>query len=240
MINAYGEGKVRLQCYSESDVVTLVLNKVLYVPEISKNLLSVSAMTQMGAEVSFDDGKCCVTKEGKTISIGHIINSKLYMVNTEEYAHIATAKPSMEQWHCRFGHLNFGYVNKLAQGKLVEGMNYSNGKVNQECEACAQAKMHRIPFPKQSTKKTSQPLELIHSDLCGPMNVDSIGGSKYVLTFTDDYTRYVTVYFLKYKSEVLSKFEEYVNMVQNATLISSLKDKTPYECWFGKKPNVSK
>ena len=180
-------------------------------------MLSVSAMTLMGAEVSFDDGKCCVTKEGKTISIGHIINSKLYMVNREEYAHIATAKPSMEQWHCRFGHLNFGYVNKLAQGKLVEGMNYSNGKVNQECEACAQAKMHRIPFPKQSTKKTSQPLELIHSDLCGPMNVDSIGGSKYVLTFTDDYTRYVTVYFLKYKSEVLSKFEEYVNMVQNAT-----------------------
>ncbi len=47
------------------------------------------------------------------------------------------------------------------------------------------------------------------------MNVESIGGSKYVLTFTDDYTRYVTVYFLKSKSEVLSKFEEYVNMVEN-------------------------
>ena len=73
--------------------------------------------------------------------------------------------------------------------------------------------MHKIPFP----KKTSQALELIHSDLCGPMNVESIGGSKYVLTFTDDYTRYVTVYFLKSKSEVLSKFEEYVNMVENAT-----------------------
>ncbi len=77
--------------------------------------------------------------------------------------------------------------------------------------------MHKIPFPKQSTKKTSRPLELIHSDLCGPMNVESIGGSKYVLTFTDDYTRYVTVYFLKSKSEVLSKFEEYVNMVENMT-----------------------
>ena len=77
--------------------------------------------------------------------------------------------------------------------------------------------MHRIPFPKQSVKKTSQPLELLHSDLCGPMNVDTIGGSKYVLTFTDDYSRYVTVYFIKSKSEVLSKFKEYVNMVENAT-----------------------
>ncbi|CAB4021584.1 Retrovirus-related Pol poly from transposon TNT 1-94, partial [Paramuricea clavata] len=218
VIKAYGEGKVRLQCYDESGVVVaLVLNKVLYVPEITKNLLSVSAMTQMGAEVLFNDGKCYVTKDGRTISIGHINDSQLYMVNTEDYAHIATAKPSLEQWHCRFGHLNFGYVNKLAQGNLVNGMNYSNGKVSQECEACAQAKMHRIPFPKQSTKKTSRPLELIHSDLCGPMNVDSIGGSKYVLTFTDDHTRYVTVYFLKSKSEVLSKFEEYVTMVENAT-----------------------
>ena len=92
-------------------------------------------------------------------------------------------------------------------------MNHSSGTVNQECEACAQAKMHKIPFP----KKTSRAFELIHSDLCGPMNVESIGGNKYVLTFTDDYKRYVTVYFLKSKSEVLSKFEQYVNMVENAT-----------------------
>ncbi len=217
VIKAYGEGTVELQCYDGADGITLALNKVLYVPEITKNLLSVPVMTQMGAEVLFDNGKCSITKDGRTINIGHIVDNQLYTLNTEEYAHIATAKPSLEQLHCRFGHLNFGYVNKLAQGNMVEGMNYSTGTVNQECEACAQAKMHKIPFPKQSTKKTSRPLELIHSDLCGPMNVESIGGSKYVLTFTDDYTRYVTVYFLKSKSEVLSKFEEYVNMVENMT-----------------------
>ena len=49
------------------------------------------------------------------------------------------------------------------------------------------------------------------------MNVDSVGGSKYVLTFTDDYTRYVTAYFIKSKSEVLSKFMEYVTMMENET-----------------------
>ena len=70
VIKAYGEGKVKLQCYDESGIVTLILNNVLYVPEISKNLLSVSAMTQMGAEVLFNDGKCYVTKNGKTIHQG--------------------------------------------------------------------------------------------------------------------------------------------------------------------------
>ena len=70
VITAYGEGKVKLQCYDEFGIVTLILNNVLYVLEITKNLLSVSAMTQMGAEVLFNDGKCYVTKDGKTIHQG--------------------------------------------------------------------------------------------------------------------------------------------------------------------------
>ena len=49
------------------------------------------------------------------------------------------------------------------------------------------------------------------------MNVDSVGGSKYVLTFTDDYTRYVTAYFTKNKSEVLSKYVKDVTMIANET-----------------------
>jgi len=73
--------------------------------------------------------------------------------------------------------------------------------------------MHRIYLPKKSENETHQPLQLVHSDLCGLMNVDSVDGSKYVLTFTDDYTGYVTAYFIKSKSEVLSKFVEYVTMM---------------------------
>ena len=77
--------------------------------------------------------------------------------------------------------------------------------------------MHRVSFPKKSENETHQPLQLVDSDLCGSMNVDSVGGSKYVLTFTDDYTGYVTAYFIKSKSEVLSNFVEYVTMMENET-----------------------
>jgi hypothetical protein len=173
----------------------------------------------MEAEVIFDDEKCHIIKNGKTINIGHLLDSKLYVVNTQpDYVNITTTKaPTLRQWHCRYGHLNFGYINKLAQGNLVTGMKYTKGETNQECEACTRAKMHRIPVPKQSSNRMTQPLELIHSDVCGPMNTDSIGGSKYILTFTDDYTRYVTVNFLKNKSEVYEKFQEYVSMVENFT-----------------------
>ena len=56
---------------------------------------------------------------------------------------------------------------------------------------------------------------MIHTDLCGPLQVNSVGGSRYLLTFTNDDSRYSLVYFLKRKSVVLCKFKEFVNYVEN-------------------------
>ena len=76
-------------------------------------------------------------------------------------------------------------------------------------------KQHRQPFPKKSQSRSSQPLELIHSDVCGPMSVNSVGGSRYFVTFIDDYSRFTTVYFMKHESEALEKFKEFVELVEN-------------------------
>ena len=129
----------------------------------------------MGVEVLFGEGKCIISKNERKVTTGHLVESKLYMENTDGEAHIAsTTSQSLEQWHCHFGYLNYSYIDCLIKGKLVEGMSCSSGVlVNRQCEACAQGKMHRILFPKKSEKKTHQPLQLVHSDLCGPMNVDS-------------------------------------------------------------------
>ena len=58
---------------------------------------------------------------------------------------------------------------------------------------------------------------LLTNIVCGPMNMDSIGGSKYFITFIDDFSRYVCVYYLKQKSEALSKFKEFVSLMTNIT-----------------------
>ena len=190
----------------------------MFVPELTKNLLSVSSIAKNGDVVKFDEQKCIVSKEGKNITIGNIVDGKLYRVNTPEFANVATSStPDLGVWHCRFGNLNHDYINRLAKKQLVDGMKYSDVSFDKECEACALGKMHKLPSPKQSMNRASKPLELIHTALCGPMNVDSIGGSKYMLTFTDDYSRYTTVYFITSKSKTLSKFKEYINMVENST-----------------------
>ena len=69
--------------------------------------------------------------------------------------------------------------------------------------------MHRKPFKSVGEIRSTQKLQLVHSDVCGPMPGESIGGRKYFVTFTDDYSRCCAVYFLKRKSEVLEKFKEF-------------------------------
>ena len=74
------------------------------------------------------------------------------------------------------------------------------------CEGCILGKQHRESFPSGKSIRAKAPLEIIHSDLCGPMQAPSLAGTQYFLTFIDDFTRKAWVYFLKNKSEVFEKF----------------------------------
>ena len=220
VIHALGEGKVKLPTVSGTREIALDLHKVLLVPKLTKNLLSVPAMALMGAEIRFDRDKCLVLKNGKEFVIGCLPDDKLYTVNTVEYAQVSTTDsgPSLEVWHNRLGHLNYNYMNQLIKKEMVDGMNCDSVTESQkECEGCVLGKMQKKPFPKQSQHRATKPYEIVHSDVCGPMQVESKGGSRYMLTFTDDFSRYTTVYFIKSKNEVLSKFREYVNSVEKQT-----------------------
>ena len=70
-------------------------------------------------------------------------------------------------------------------------------------------KFHRKPFVAVGEIRSRRKLELVHSDVCGPMQTVSIGGAKYFVTFIDDYTRCCSVFFLRHKSEVFDKFKEF-------------------------------
>lgn len=77
-----------------------------------------------------------------------------------------------------------------------------------ECESCLLGKMTKAPFTGKGQRATER-LELIHSDVCGPMRVMARGGYYYFITFTDDISRYGYVYLMKNKSDSFEKFKEY-------------------------------
>lgn len=99
--------------------------------------------------------------------------------------------------------------------ELVNGLEYRGQATvdNQQCEICCEAKQTRLPFPSQGSRAEST-LEIVHSDVCGPMETKSVGGSRYFLSFIDDYTRMCFVYFIKSKDEVFETFKNFKNMVE--------------------------
>jgi transposase InsO family protein len=83
------------------------------------------------------------------------------------------------------------------------------------CKGCVHGKHHRLPLPTNGAKRATDILELVHSDVCGPMKQESFGGARYFLTFIDDKTRKTFVYFLKSKNEVFKKFQEFKVFAEN-------------------------
>ena len=84
------------------------------------------------------------------------------------------------------------------------------------CEGCAFGKSHRHPFP-PSEKRATEPLELVHTDLDGPMRTQSIGGYKYFAGFLDDYSGLARAYYLKHKSDAIQAFHDYKAWAETQT-----------------------
>jgi transposase InsO family protein len=82
------------------------------------------------------------------------------------------------------------------------------------CEGCIEGKQHRKPFPSDGGMRATKPLEIVHSDVCGPMRTTSLGGARYFVPYIDDFSRKVWVYLLKSKMECLEKFKEFKALVE--------------------------
>lgn len=81
-------------------------------------------------------------------------------------------------------------------------------------QGCVQAKQPRKNFKSEVLPRTSDLLELIYLDVCGPVNVVTIGGNGYFVSFVDDYRRKMWVYLVKTKDEVLDVFKKFKVMVE--------------------------
>lgn len=230
-LSSYGSGKIKLLLGKNDNTVA----ETMLVPDLSTNLLSVSKLTREGYTVVFDKQGCHFYKMCQVLgdSIGHASNingiykldrvvdrnlqvehsnSSLTVVQGDESAMVAAVPASI--WHKRLGHLSYGGMCTLRKANNIDFQTSENSELQlRNCVACLEGKQVAKPFPSQA-KRATQPLELIHSDILGPMNSCSWGGARFVLTFTDDYSRKSWVYLLRNKSEVRSIFIQFKALVE--------------------------
>ena len=221
VVEALGVGNMQLKMlFKVSDPKQAVLYDVLYVPKLACNLFSVRAAASKGNTVRFEQSKCWIRhKTGRLEGMGSLVG-KLYQLDcepvTEEQASSACEqKNDINLWHQRLGHPSEQRLSDIVRKELVTGIKLPNVSKISFCQSCVEGKMSRKPFKSAGTIRSTGRLELVHSDVCGPMQTESLGGHKYFVTFIDDYSRCCAVYFIKQKSEVFEKFKEFEANVTN-------------------------
>ncbi|KAH9726925.1 hypothetical protein KPL70_008466 [Citrus sinensis] len=157
---------------------------VYHVPGMKKNLLSVAQLTSSGHYVLFGPQNVKTRQEG-----------------------------TADLWHMRLGHVNYSKLSVMVKKSMLKGLPQLDVRTNTVCAGCQYGKAHQLPY-EESKFKAKKPLELIHSDVFGPVKQPSIGGMRYMVTFIDDFSRYVWAFFMKEKSEAFSKFKEFKEIVE--------------------------
>ena len=115
--------------------------------------------------------------------------------------------------HLRYGHLHFGGLDFLQKKKIIKGFP-SIEQLARSCERFILGKNHRDKFISGVSYREKAPLEIVHVDLCGPMQIPSLTGNVYFMSFIDDYSRKNWVYLLKQESQAFDVFKSFKAMAE--------------------------
>ncbi|CAL8107783.1 unnamed protein product [Prunus armeniaca] len=182
----FGDGS-KGKILGKGDVETLglpFLKNVMLVENLQANLISISQLCDDGSSVWFDKDQCYVAD----------FQGKKVM----------SGMRSKDNCYCI----------QLSKNECVRGLPKLSGKSAGVCGACQLGKQVKSAHKSISYISTSQPLDLLHMDLVGPIQTESIGGKKYMLVLVDDFTRFTWVDFLREKSDAFKSFRGLCNKIQ--------------------------
>jgi len=196
----------------------LELNNCYFVPSLSRNIVSPSCLMKDGYSFASENNGCVISKNNMFVALASIKNG-LFILNLDDSLvcniivkrHWLTDLNPTYMWHCRLSHISEKRMKKLHADGLLTSFDFESYET---CEACLLGKMTKAPFT-GVPERASDLLELIHTDVCGPMSSTARGGFQYFITFTNDLSRYGYVYLMRHKSETFQKFKEFQNEVEN-------------------------
>ena len=209
-----GVGKVK---FTKRDGTSIVLQGVRYIPEISRNLISMGTLEEEGNEFRGSKGILRVMQNNKELMKGnrraslYILEAQAEKSGSESLATVSGEGDQTQLWHSRMGH-----IGQQAMEILSKKGCFGNDRVSEIkfCEDCVIGKTHKASFG-TAQHVTKEKLDYVHSDLWGSPNVPhSLGRCQYFISFTDDWSRKVWIYFLKTKDEAFSAFTEWKRMVE--------------------------
>nr|GEW56035.1 ribonuclease H-like domain-containing protein [Tanacetum cinerariifolium] len=200
---------------------TITIKRVYYIEWLNHNLFSVGQFCDANLEVAFRKSTCYILdQKGNNLLTGSH-GTNLYFITLQETSTpnliCLMAKATSSQtwlWHRRLSHLNFDTINLLSKDKFVTGLLKLKFVKDHLYSSYELGKAKRKSFYTKTTLSLKRRLQLLHMDLCGPMQVESINGKKYVFVIVDDYSRYTWTHFLRFKDETPAVLIDFLTLVQ--------------------------
>ena len=201
---------------SNEELKKIVLKDALFVPDNSKNLISVSKLREAGVDVSFGEKlKINFNKVSFPFEVENgLFVWKTFPCSNENCFNV----DSLQLWHAKMGHNNFSDLKRLPE--FVEGMKIGDPK-NDCCEICELNKSKKQPVPKDCMTRAKEILDIVHTDVLGKFSPEAVDGHCYAIGFVDSFSRFSKVYFMKTRDEVLDKFKQFcADVGKPGTLVS--------------------
>ncbi|GJR14784.1 putative ribonuclease H-like domain-containing protein [Tanacetum coccineum] len=202
---------------------------VYFVKELKFNLFSVSQMCDKKNSVLFTETECLViSPDFKLLDESQVLlkvpkQNNMYSFDLKNVVPSGGltclfAKATIDEsnlWHRRLGHINFKTMNKLVRGNLVRGLPSKLFENDHTCVACQKGKQHKASYKTKLVSSISQPLQMLHMDLFGPISVRSINHKTYCLVVTDDYSMFSWVSILATKDETSGILKAFITGIEN-------------------------
>jgi transposase InsO family protein len=208
-----GDLNIVLRNKFDGKQMTVALKKVAYVPSFTVNLISIRALTEDDVEVRFTSTKCFIANDTGVYTLATVSDS-LYKLKihfgVSESALSTESLKCVHDWHKAMCHKNLKHIKSVAN---IMSLSMRKCNCSDVCESCLKGKFHALPFP-QKSEKPSKARDIIASDICGPFNVESMGKSRYFITFVDVATDYTEVKTLRNRHECKEKVIEFMNKMK--------------------------
>ncbi|XP_024010096.1 uncharacterized protein LOC112085206 [Eutrema salsugineum] len=184
------------------------LANVYLVHGLQANLISISQLCDEGLTVVFTKRDCrAVDDVGKVILQGIRSGNNCYMWNSScKEEKCFTACDDLHLWHQRLGHMNVRSLANLVDKEIVRGVPRVKGVDKSVCGPCTQGKQVKIQHKRVPDVQSKAVLNLVHMDLMGPVQTESLGGKRYVFVLVDDFSQYTWVRFLREKTKTAESF----------------------------------
>nr|GEV17080.1 putative RNA-directed DNA polymerase [Tanacetum cinerariifolium] len=218
-MNVEGKGKMKLVLNG----ATYVIQDVYYVPELKNNLLSIGQLQQRSLSFLFQANSCKVFHPDRGLVFQSTMSTNRMYPLSEDTNNVAEQKTdgclyssddsAAKLWHERLGHISKTGMKTLQQKGMVRDL--PNFTIDTSiCGDCMVGKQTKEAIPRSSSWRAEEILDLIHSDICGPITPASHTGKRYFLSFIDDFSRKGWVYLLTEKAQALESFKVFKAKVE--------------------------